>query len=958
MKRRYVAFLLALSMSLSATMVPLEPYYSTQITELEDVVADDISKLEENTELADVIEMEAASESTENTEIQNGIVKTEEISEVTEVQAESQGTESLLNNKDVLPISETANKNDEIENIPDKVLRSIIVQECDSNEDEVITKTEIQEMTEIWSIVDGISDLTGLEYAPNLTELVLIGTNAITDIGVLSKLEKLEVIRLENNQIRDISVLSNLKNLNTLRLKNNQIRDISILKELKNLTYIDLSNNPVDDISSIFSFKNLKYLYLDNHSIKDISMLENLKELIYISLANNQISDIEVLSKLEYLYGFDLSNNQISDISVLSKLGGLSELDLSDNQISDISVLSKLKYLEEVVLNNNKITEIPLFTSCFELQSLALRGNPLQNIENAKVLLDVQTPTEISISASSEYVTPEMQFDSFFDISERKMYVGNQMQLELEKRYLTEESVKITYTSKNTDILEINTEGVMFAKKAGTVNVTATCGSIQKTFQVKISEQEKTVEEYAPNLPSIITDKYGDDGASILDTKNLLWSINTYKTVEKAEIVSSNVKDYGMTNDIAYIAEAVYSKDRLSWWNNYIVHDKDNTLYRYTKSDENARYKKSIFAEDVTELYVGDWNEIYYLTENDELYHIDRDYSGNMTLKKVLLAQNVKNYQIKYSSGKVFTNNGDVIIFNIYNTDNSKVYSNLGTKCVFSKDDEGFLVLNGSTATYYNQNGEKQSQLENVVEIGVQNSERAPFIAVQDNGKISEYRNNTWNSYAEDFIQLPIKEENLWGLGSDHLIDANNVLWDLRRNKKIAENVTYLDHEGYIVDGVLYTFDRETPFLTDVKKYCQSYHETIIYYLATDGTVWELIDSEPKNQILNSVADIFIEDTRVYMIRQDGSVWKYNGYKDCTGIAYKVLDGNPIVMGDINGDSEVKINDMLTILHGISGSQTLSESQQLAADIDKDGKVTVRDMLRIMHYISGASSTL
>ena len=49
---------------------------------------------------------------------------------------------------------------------------------------------------------------------------------------------------------------------------------------------------------------------------------------------------------------------------------------------------------------------------------------------------------------------------------------------------------------------------------------------------------------------------------------------------------------------------------------------------------------------------------------------------------------------------------------------------------------------------------------------------------------------------------------------------------------------------------------------------------------------------------------------------------------------------------------------MLTILHGISGSQVLSESQQLAADVDKDGKVTVRDMLRVMHYISGASSVL
>ena len=65
-----------------------------------------------------------------------------------------------------------------------------------------------------------------------------------------------------------------------------------------------------------------------------------------------------------------------------------------------------------------------------------------------------------------------------------------------------------------------------------------------------------------------------------------------------------------------------------------------------------------------------------------------------------------------------------------------------------------------------------------------------------------------------------------------------------------------------------------------------------------------------------------------------------------------------ITMGDLNGDLEVTINDMLILLHGVSGSQTLNEEQKLAADIDEDGEVTVRDMLRLMHYISGSSSTL
>ena len=75
-------------------------------------------------------------------------------------------------------------------------------------------------------------------------------------------------------------------------------------------------------------------------------------------------------------------------------------------------------------------------------------------------------------------------------------------------------------------------------------------------------------------------------------------------------------------------------------------------------------------------------------------------------------------------------------------------------------------------------------------------------------------------------------------------------------------------------------------------------------------------------------------------------------------VKYSVSFIGSAITGDVDEDGAIKVNDVLTILHSISGSQVLDENQQAAADVDKDGAVTVRDVLRILHYMSGASDTL
>ena len=91
---------------------------------------------------------------------------------------------------------------DVIINIPDKVLKAEILDECDENGDGNITKSEMEKMTYLY--VYGASDLTGLEYAINLKTLSLEGEE-LSDISVLSGLKNLETLSLDGRRLSDIS---------------------------------------------------------------------------------------------------------------------------------------------------------------------------------------------------------------------------------------------------------------------------------------------------------------------------------------------------------------------------------------------------------------------------------------------------------------------------------------------------------------------------------------------------------------------------------------------------------------------------------------------------------------------------------------------------------------------------------------------------------------------------------
>ena len=145
--------------------------------------------------------------------------------------------------------------------IPDAQLESVVRNQLGINEG-ALTVANLKELVYLYAQGEGITDLTGLEYATNLEGLD-VSANDITDVSPIASLTNLTSLTLWGTQISVISGLSSLTNLTYLDLEDNhQLVDISPIESLVNLETLRLSYSAVTDITDVSSLSNLRELYL------------------------------------------------------------------------------------------------------------------------------------------------------------------------------------------------------------------------------------------------------------------------------------------------------------------------------------------------------------------------------------------------------------------------------------------------------------------------------------------------------------------------------------------------------------------------------------------------------------------------------------------------------------------------------------------------------------------------
>ncbi len=245
------------------------------------------------------------------------------------------------------------------------------------------TFTELLALTELDANNKGIENLTGLEYATNLTDLNL-HINQITDISDISRLTNLASLLLEDNPLdcfaycRFIPIIRNNNPSITISYEPMPgYCDCNVVyfadANLKGAVEAELGISEPNVTNMLV----LTLFDANNKYISDLTGLEYASNLTVLNLYDNLLSNISQVSSLSSLTELELSENQIVDVSPLAGLNGLSILRLQRNGISDISPIAPLTDLTELSLIWNYLNEISALSQMDNLTILWLQYNPL-----------------------------------------------------------------------------------------------------------------------------------------------------------------------------------------------------------------------------------------------------------------------------------------------------------------------------------------------------------------------------------------------------------------------------------------------------------------------------------------------------------------------------------------------------------------------------------------------------
>lgn len=177
-----------------------------------------------------------------------------------------------------------------------------------------------------------VSDLTGLEYAVNLSQL-----------------------NLPSQNVSDLTPVANLDSLNWLLLPNNSVTDLSPIAGLGSLNYLDLTANGVSDIAPLATVPQLRILVMPYNPISDFSPLNQLTSLTSLSLRSTQFTSLDLISSLTNLETLELSENRLISLENIDQFPKLKQLQIFGNFLTDITPATGLPLLTLLSLHQNYI---------------------------------------------------------------------------------------------------------------------------------------------------------------------------------------------------------------------------------------------------------------------------------------------------------------------------------------------------------------------------------------------------------------------------------------------------------------------------------------------------------------------------------------------------------------------------------------------------------------------------
>lgn len=247
----------------------------------------------------------------------------------------------------------------------------------------ILTVTDMLTLTNLDAHSRGITNLSGLETATNLTVLDLGWQSAtIANPWVVSNLVQLTYLALQAAGVRDASWARPLRGLVHLDLYSNQVRDASPLAGLTNLTYLHLGWNGTTNLSLLSGLTQLTLVGFAGNALTDVSFLYSMHGLDTVALDFNQLNAFPALGFWPRLTHLNMDNNPFGPVSAAVAAGptNLQQLVLRNCGIPDFSFVSNFPTLQSLLLDGNLASDSTPLSNLTNLSDLHLSGNRLTNL--------------------------------------------------------------------------------------------------------------------------------------------------------------------------------------------------------------------------------------------------------------------------------------------------------------------------------------------------------------------------------------------------------------------------------------------------------------------------------------------------------------------------------------------------------------------------------------------------
>ena len=280
--------------------------------------------------------------------------------------------------------------------IPDPVFKRLILKDYDKNGDGRLSLEEAERISKLNFCTDSIGSLEGIEYFPNLQNLICNGSDIERRTGRLTRIDlrqnnHLRYVETDGNNLKEMLLPENYSDIEELHCIYNRLESLNLsgcpkLKLLwcwgNSLTSLNLSANRfLTDLQcaqnnfseglDVSSNKELRYLYCNDAYLQAIDVSNN-PELLEFGCYNNYIKEIDV-SRNTNLRILRCSNNLIASINV-SENPELFEFKCEDNYIKTLD-LSRNTQLKWFSCTNNLLTSLDISVLPPLLEELSIGDN-------------------------------------------------------------------------------------------------------------------------------------------------------------------------------------------------------------------------------------------------------------------------------------------------------------------------------------------------------------------------------------------------------------------------------------------------------------------------------------------------------------------------------------------------------------------------------------------------------